>query len=598
MTVPSLRPHQVERLYVVARCDGYGVGTTELEVTSLQHQVNIRLEREEPLHGRVVGPEGKPATGVQVRICRFYEIWPDQLLPKTSFACSPELQPWAWPQPVTTDEQGRFVLRGMPPRQARSLVFQFSIDDSRYAPLDPDLLIPSEREREQAFPFRPEDREEPIIRLEEARFVEGTVICKDTRKPMAGAWLSVVFCNKVTPADNQFAGIWVKTDEQGRFRARGRPREGCTIYVYPPVGLAYPAWGENIKWPEHAARHEVTVEVPKGILIRGKVVEDGSGEPVAGAGVEYQPRRNQASPYYDKTFAYRIYWAAEFRKILTDDDGTFQMAVVPGLGHLMVKAPGPEFVSRYIRWGDLQYDRPGGFWYVVEGLARIDPKPEMETMELTIPLRRGLTVHGRVLDPQGEPVRRAILLTPAYPRIAFTHSAPTTAWPRPVIDGSFELNGCDPNVLRRVYFLDVEHQWGASVDLDAVQARRQPPTIRLLPCGSAAARFTDQHGRPWVNTRVPVSLYLVFQKGQENRAELYAEHLDWWVTAMDRRRYGTLRTDSEGRLTFPTLIPGAPYMMRLHDEPTTAKNQKEKEPEFTVRAGQTVDLGDVILKRP
>jgi hypothetical protein len=588
----------MERVYLVARRDGYGVGTVELDVTSLRQMVDIRLEREKLLYGRVVGPDGKPAGGVEVRTCLFYERWPDKPLPETFFACSPDLQPLAWVPPATTDDQGRLTLRGIPPSQARSLVFQFSIDDPRYAPWDPDLLIPSEREQEQAFPFRPDGSDEPTIRLEEARFVAGTVICKDTKEPLPGAWLSVVFSDFELPADHQVFGIWVKTDEQGRFQARGRPRNRYSLYVYPPIGLPYPAWGECKKWPAGAARQQITVEVPRGILMRGRIVEEGSGQPVAGAGVEYQVRRTQPNWYYDKEFALRIYWAAEYRKILTRDDGTFQMAVVPGLGHLMVKAPGPEFISRYVTWDDLQYDRPGSRWYVLEGLAKIDPKPTTEVVELTLPLRRGLTIRGRVRNPQGEPVSKAVLLTPAYPRLTFSPSVPTDAWPRPVVDGHFELPGCDPNKPRHVYFLDAEHQWGAAVDLDPVQTQRESPTIHLRPCGAASARFVDQHDKPWANTRVPVSVYLIFQKGQAQATEFYAKHLDWWVTPTDRRRYDSLRTDSEGRVTFPTLIPEAPYMLRLRDEGMTADNQKEKEREFTVLAGQTRDLGQIALKRP
>jgi hypothetical protein len=597
MATPSLPLYQIERLYAIARCDGFGVGAAELDVASLRHKVEIRLEKEKLLHARLVGPDGTPAVGVEVRTCLFYERWPGRLVPETFFACSPDWQPFAWVRPATTDEQGRLTLSGVPRSKARSLVFQFSIDDPRYAPLDPDLLIPSEREQEQAFAFRPDDSEEPIIRLEEPRFVEGTVVCYDTGEPMAGAWLSVVFCNKEVPADNQFAGIWVQTDVEGRFRARGRPRACCTIYVYPPIGCPYPAWGQSIKWPEGQTRYDVAVEVPKGILMRGKVVEAGSGKPVAGAGVEYQLRRAQPDSYYNKEFAFQIYWAAEYRRVLTEEDGTFQMAVVPGLGHLLVKAPSPDFVSRYVTWGDLQYGKPGAFWYVVEGLARIDPQPGMDQIELTIPLHRGLTVRGSVLDPQGKPVPRAALLTPAYPRLTFTHSVPTTGWSRPAIDGRFELPGCDPNQPRRVYILNAARQWGAAVDVDPVTARREPPVVRLLPCGWASARFVDQQGKPWADARVPVSVYLVFKKGRPQTMPSYAEHLDWWATPTDRHRYANLWTDSQGYVTFPTLIPHAPYMLRLHDEVLTATNQKEKELEFTVEPGQTRDLGQITLER-
>jgi hypothetical protein len=332
--------------------------------------------------------------------------------------------------------------------------------------------------------------------------------------------------------------------------------------------------------------------------VRGKVVEEESGAPVPGAGVEYTLRMRE-TPYYSEGFACRIYWAAEGRKVLTGDDGTFQVAVVPGLGYLMVKAPTPEFVSRYVTFGELQYDTPGGFWYILEGLAKIDPEPGTEAIDLTIPLRRGLTVRGRVVGPEGEPVDKAALLTPAYPRLNIRHSVPTTGWVRPVTDGQFELQGCDPAKPRRVYFLDVEHQWGATVDLNPAEAQREPLTVRLLPCGSATARFVDQEGQPWADARAPVSVYVIFVKVELKPPFIASDHLDWWMVPLDRQRYGSLRTDGEGRITFPTLIPGAPYMLKLHDEPPVGPQQvKEKELDFTVQPGQTLDLGEITLKRP
>jgi hypothetical protein len=59
----------------------------------------------------------------------------------------------------------------------------------------------------------------------------------------------------------------------------------------------------------------------------------------------------------------------------------------------------------------------------------------------------------------------------------------------------------------------------------------------------------------------------------------------------DPQRYGALRTDGQGRVTFPTLIPGATYHLVAGENLGTANK------EFTARAGQTVDLGDVAMKR-
>ena len=57
-----------------------------------------------------------------------------------------------------------------------------------------------------------------------------------------------------------------------------------------------------------------------------------------------------------------------------------------------------------------------------------------------------------------------------------------------------------------------------------------------------------------------------------------------------RDRYRDIKTDADGRMTFPTLIPGATYRI-------VVVNQKEKtEIEFTVEPGEAKDLGDLKIR--
>jgi hypothetical protein len=57
----------------------------------------------------------------------------------------------------------------------------------------------------------------------------------------------------------------------------------------------------------------------------------------------------------------------------------------------------------------------------------------------------------------------------------------------------------------------------------------------------------------------------------------------------DPKRYGVLRTDARGRVTFPTLIPDGVYHV------TTGEGVTK---EFTAKAGRNLDLGDLTMKRP
>jgi hypothetical protein len=598
-SMPSPALHQCYRLYVIVRQKGYGLGIKDLDPAVFDHEIIFRLKPEFPLRGRVVGPDNKPAIGVQVHL-RLIAIVRPGSLPTALALMGPTDKPLSfWPPPSISDDQGRFVLQGIPSiADSNSLCLEFEIDDPRYAPYYPELFPVYERgAKQREFLIRGDNGDEIVLELDEPRFVEGKAIKKDTKEPISDAWVSVSVCNSNQTGDLQETGIWVKTNQFGRFKARCRKGQYLTIYVYPPVGEPYPAWVEKSKeWPEGSMYQDVVVEVPRGILANIKVIEEDTREIVSGAIVEYQ-LRTQKTPYYDEFFSHQIYWAAEYRKILTDDKGMAKIAVVPGTGYFMVKAPTPDFVSRYVTHGELQYDKPGGFWYITEGLAKIDPKPERDIINLTIPLTRGATVQGCVLDPKGEFVKEAMLLTPAYPRLLFTHHIGVSAWIRPVKNGYFELKGCDPTNLRTVYFLDAKHQWGATLYVTKVQ--NKPLTVHLLPCGSATVRFVDQKGHPWVNVQVPVSLSLIFSKSPVN--QIYggqdSRNLDWRAESLDRQRYNALQTDANGYIVFPTLIPGAPYILQLFDSPMTCENVKEKEFEFTVQSGQTLDLGEIMIKR-
>jgi hypothetical protein len=61
--------------------------------------------------------------------------------------------------------------------------------------------------------------------------------------------------------------------------------------------------------------------------------------------------------------------------------------------------------------------------------------------------------------------------------------------------------------------------------------------------------------------------------------------------------YPPRRTDADGRIELPDLIPGALY--RISDR-TTVNDPKRMQirKDFTVKPGETVDLGDILVEYP
>ena len=67
---------------------------------------------------------------------------------------------------------------------------------------------------------------------------------------------------------------------------------------------------------------------------------------------------------------------------------------------------------------------------------------------------------------------------------------------------------------------------------------------------------------------------------------------------VDRKHYWGRQlhsTDSDGRITLPDLVPGALY--RVSDSSNRMKGDQIRR-DFTVKPGQTLDLGDIRIEKP
>ena len=80
------------------------------------------------------------------------------------------------------------------------------------------------------------------------------------------------------------------------------------------------------------------IKLPRGVLIRGKVTEAGTGRPLAGVEHPVHPRSERD----DKVLSG---WQAI---VASQDDGSFQIAVPPGKGHLLVFGPTADYVLEEI----------------------------------------------------------------------------------------------------------------------------------------------------------------------------------------------------------------------------------------------------------
>src|SRR5262249_6386871 len=150
------------------------------------------------------------------------------------------------------------------------------------------------------------------------------------------------------------------------------------------------------------------------VLVRGKIA-DQDGKPVAGAAIDYWPQRLD-NPNFRPDVLVNI-----GNGVISEADGSFRIAVLPGPGHLLVQGGTPDYLQRdvYYDYGSGKIlDSPGdgpnilanrGRWRI-NGLAALNFKRNTEPPEMKITLRRGVTVKGLLVGPDGKPVAKAKML--------------------------------------------------------------------------------------------------------------------------------------------------------------------------------------------
>src|SRR5262249_18501983 len=203
----------------------------------------------------------------------------------------------------------------------------------------------------------------------------------------------------------------------------------------------------------------------------------------------------------------------------------------------------------------------------------------------------------------------------------------------PLDGGRFELRGCDPEKVYRLYFVSdasadargsagafVNEPFGspapllgAAVTLSPRAAGDRPVTVKLHPCGAVEFRCVDARGRPlrrvpetpgsWKTRFVTADGKALSQQPyldllvEPRRGHLGEERL---FLAFPFRQGGyepPFTPDKDGVVRLRGLIPGATYRLQLMDADAI---DDEGHPrawgrEFSVGSGQTRRLPELVL---
>ncbi len=575
---------------IIARIDGKGIAWQQLNLEAAGAEASLTFPSEEPIRGRFVDSQGKPASDVRFWVRSVQLRANDQGRAGGVFIESPH-PPAAWLPEVSSDEGGRFTIRGVPTGHG----VYFEINDDRFARQGISLNTGAPEERgKYDGTYRPQVKnvnpgEEALIALVSSRFFEGIVRYADTHEAIPNARVTIWASQEEHGSMVSVAG---QTGADGKYRICPNPGIRFGILAYPPDGSPYLIRQiPDLRWDdEDATVKQVDLSLPRGVLVRGKVVESGTEKPVVGASVQYVPEEANNSHDADDI-------VTGWQNIrLSNEQGQFEIGVLPGPGRLFVHGPVNEYVVRQSSSRELSRGKPGGQRVYAHAIEKLDPEIDSNPVEVALTLERSPVITGEIVDQQGSPVAEALMISRLNIRASWLR---WQAIPQTILDGRFQIAGLTAGEECPIYFLDPKRQLGATV---VVKAGDGPVRVVLMPCGRATMRLVDSEGKPVADfDQHEMSDEMIVTPGVSkfappglpvSRLGLLQANTDF-IANIDRVNYGSLESDEQGHFTLPALIPGAIYSITVgrDGQPVVAKT-------FEAKANETIDLGDIVVDRP
>jgi RNA polymerase sigma factor (sigma-70 family) len=579
LDAPRISSSTHHEVGAAAIAPGYGVGWLDLDFDAEQPAAEITLRPEQVIQGRLFDLQGRPVQGVGVSVegmgypRRGMDALPEQLEGPDFWMGAYAKSLPAWPRPAITDAEGRFTVRGIG-RDLRALLIA---EDPRFA-----------RQRIVVDTDGGTEAKKVTMALEPAKIFIGRVTYADTGRPVPHAAIEIVAYRGGPGYGSRF-----ETDAEGRFRANPFSTERYALSVYPPQGQPYLEFVTKIfAWSQGSLEHRIDIALSRGRLIQGKVIEEGTGKPIAGALLGFVGRPaggGEGGSWNGRT--------------LSGPDGSYQLAALPKEGTLAVLGPSEDYVLQESTERTIREGQPGGRRWYAHAFIDCDLKSGGDTREVDVVLRRGLTVKARVIGPDGQPVPEAHLFSQALP---VPQSMPWRYWwgtfHGNVRNGRCELHGLAPDAEVPVFFLEPKRQLGATAYLSGKAAAGGLPSVRLEPCGMATARLVDSAGKPVAGYRNPYLLSMVVTPGpsqlSRDEADKGRPSADQdYLYRVDPTHYvDGIVSDDRGRITMPALIPGATYRFYDRSQDDTISPLLRKE--FVARTGEVIELGDIVIAKP
>jgi beta-lactamase regulating signal transducer with metallopeptidase domain len=580
---------------VTARFDGLGPGWKYVVKPHENEDLTLRLVRDDvPIQGRIVTLEGNPVPGATIHVLRV-EASPEENLRDWLDALANAGELWAQgtfkltntlrqdvsglPAQVHTDQQGHFKLTGIGRQRVVNLRVEGPTIETR------EFSAMTRKDGTIRVPF---DKDQPANgtlicyatgfshAAAPSRAVAGTVLDAKSGEPVSGV---TIFCYK--RAGNPVHGRYqpeTVADAEGKFVLTGLPKGADNkIQFLPPTDQPYLPMMQTLDTSDGLEPLVVDIKMNHGALIHGRVTDESTGKPVAGARINYFSLRNENAAVFPG------FRNSDDITTTTDADGRYQVFGLPGRGLIAVRALSNQFAagqaidaveddSRLERGiGDRAFRTEPRICLASRhhSVAVVEAKENVKNVR-DVPLLRGQTLNVKVVGPDGQPLTGAEVNR---------RGMEAGQWS----GGEVELEGAEFTALGlsedQPRTLFVRHRAKGLAAARVVRHDdKDPIVIRLEPAGEIVGRLLDQ-GQP--AAFVEFRGKLIGSATQQN---------DWLQ----------ITTDKAGRFRIEGLVPGMPYRLRKFrrvGEVYSLSSRESQEPvDLIVQSGNTLDLGDVLVE--
>jgi len=366
--------------------------------------------------------------------------------------------------------------------------------------------------------------------------IAGVVVAADSKAPLGPLTLTVEGLRQK-----------IKVDVDGRFKAASLPPGRLTLTSQErreAVKLGYMVMPTHVDLSEGEQLTDLRIKAQPCGVVAG-TVKDGNGLRIPGIKVGYYCR------------SLRVAWVET-----TAADGSYRLVAPPGVVQVRVEH---------------------GEWMVMPNMHTLRVESG-KTHSADFVVRRTSGVTGIVVDAAGQPVEGALLSLSASPigtrraareereirNVRPLHPKATTD-----ADGRFALKNVD--ALQRASWIV---QDPARHLRDGFAFRRDTPLpIRVVVetrMGSVRGRFIDTEGRPIARAWMNMYAYRSASGGSVRFSD------------------GMMNSDGDGRFVYEQVMGNT----RKYFYGSAKDGTAFKVPGFYVEAGQDVDFGDIVLRRP